>query len=248
MSAQYLIRFDDICPTMNWANWARIERILARHAVRPILAVTPDNQDPQLVVDAARPDFWDHIRERQRRGWSIALHGCHHRYETNDAGLLGLNPFSEFAGLPRAAQQARLADACRIFEAERVRIDAWIAPAHSFDATTVELLLQRGIHTISDGFFWRPVRWMGATWVPQQLWRFRDMPAGLWTVCFHTNAFTEKEFEAFECGIERHAQHITALDAVLARAPAVPLRWTDRAFARLWLATLLWRRLHSARA
>ncbi|RCW73913.1 DUF2334 domain-containing protein [Pseudorhodoferax soli] len=249
MSAEYLVRFDDICPTMNWEHWARIEAILARHRVRPILAVTPDNHDPQLIAGPARPDFWDYIRERQRCGWSIALHGCHHKYETTDAGLLALNPFSEFAGLPRAAQQAKLASACRIFEAQRVRIDAWIAPAHSFDATTVELLLQLGIRTISDGLFTRPVRWLGATWVPQQLWRFHAMPAGLWTVCFHSNGFTEGGFDAFARSIERHAPRITALDAVLARTQAAPLHWTDRGFAQLWLWMLrLRRRLRPARA
>ena len=48
--ARFLLRFDDLCPTMNWAMWDAIEAHLVRMEVRPILAVVPDNRDPKLVA------------------------------------------------------------------------------------------------------------------------------------------------------------------------------------------------------
>src|SRR5688572_15384620 len=40
---QYLLRFDDICPTMNWRVWAEIESVLIQREIKPLLAVVPDN-------------------------------------------------------------------------------------------------------------------------------------------------------------------------------------------------------------
>ena len=64
---RYILRFDDICPTMNWAAWEAIEALLTRHDVRPILAVVPDNRDPKLVVDPPMADFWAQVRKCRPR-------------------------------------------------------------------------------------------------------------------------------------------------------------------------------------
>jgi predicted deacetylase len=214
--ARYLIRFDDICPSMNWETWERIEALLDNHGVRPLLAVVPDNRDPSLVVDAAREDFWPCVRAWQARGWSIGLHGYQHCYETRTAGLIGLNARSEFAGLPEAVQAEKLDAALAVFRRERVSVDCWIAPGHSFDATTVSLLRGRDVTTISDGYFRHPVRWMGCTWVPQQLWRFRAFPGGVWTVCYHHNGFQAGDLARFSADLERYGPQITSLDEITA--------------------------------
>ena len=60
---RYILRFDDICPTMNWTLWGDIENILVQRALKPILAVVPDNQDPTLQVDAPVENFWERVRE-----------------------------------------------------------------------------------------------------------------------------------------------------------------------------------------
>ena len=192
--ARYLVRFDDICPTMNWEVWERVEKILIEHAVRPILAVVPSNEDPHLDVAGSNPEFWSRVRGWQQRGWTIALHGCHHVYETTEAGLLGLNRRSEFAGLPREVQAERIAAGLRVLRREGVSAKVWVAPAHSFDLNTIEVLLEQGVDVISDGFFFRPVRLFQAIWIPQQLWRFRPMPFGTWTICYHHNTFTRVGF------------------------------------------------------
>ena len=45
----YCLRLDDACPQMNTEKWARIERILDKYKVRPIVGVIPENRDPDFV-------------------------------------------------------------------------------------------------------------------------------------------------------------------------------------------------------
>ncbi len=49
--AQYLLRFDDLCPTMAASRWAPFERLIGEFGIQPILAVVPENQDPELAID-----------------------------------------------------------------------------------------------------------------------------------------------------------------------------------------------------
>lgn len=66
-AARYLVRFDDICPAMNWDMWGKIETVLRENGVKPILAVVPDNKDPLLDVGAPVSDFWERVRGWQGR-------------------------------------------------------------------------------------------------------------------------------------------------------------------------------------
>jgi predicted deacetylase len=242
MSAQYLVRLDDICPTMNWSVWARIEPVLAKHGIKPVLAVVPNNRDPKLMIEPARLDFWDRVCAWQAGGWSIALHGFEHLYETRCSGLLGINSYSEFAGLPYDAQRAKLDQALAVFARHGVRADAWVAPAHTFDASTVKALLELGIDVISDGFYSRPVKRLGALWIPQQMWRFRPMPFGLWTICYHHNRFGEEGIRRFQLDITRFASAIVSMDQVIRDYSIKESNFLDATLALTWLATLRFKR------
>ena len=232
--ARYLVRFDDICPTMNWSVWDRIEALLLELDIKPIVAVVPSNQDAYLHVDSPRPDFWERVRFWQSRGWCIALHGYEHRLETTDAGIVGINPRSEFAAVSREIQRQKLQAALRIFNDNGVVADAWAAPSHSFDATTVELLADVGLRTITDGYYWRPVRHMGVTWVPQQLWRFRKLPGGIWTVCYHSNTFHESQIARFEADVRLYRSQIVDLTQLPSLCTPRPLTILDRLFSVGW--------------
>jgi len=137
-----------MCPTMNWSVWARIELVLTKQSIKPMLAVVPDNRDPKLMIEPARLDFWDCVCAWQAGGWSIALHGFEQLYNA-----VLWPAYSEFAGLPYDAQRAKLDQALAVFARHGVRADAWVAPAHTFDASTVKALLELGIDVISDGFY-----------------------------------------------------------------------------------------------
>src|SRR6185437_10671079 len=231
---------------MNWDVWDRIESLLVSHDVRPIVSVVPDNRDPKLTVRAARADFWERVRSWQRRGWAIGLHGYRHTYITKDAGLIGLNARSEFAGLPAVVQGEKIDRALQIFREHDVRADVWIAPAHSFDRSTIEALRARGIRTISDGFFVRPVEWHGMVWIPQQLWRFRNIPTGVWTVCFHPNSFSDADLDSMAGHVREFRDRLVSLEDVSGLAR--PIRGFDRLGATIWVQTVKGRRALLRRA
>ena len=215
-TTHYLLRFDDICPTMNWRVWAEIETVLLQRQFKPVLAVVPDNRDPGLQVDAPAGDFWDRVRAWQDRGWTIALHGYQHRYVTRNAGMVAVRRKSEFAGLPVEAQREKLRRAVAIFEREGITPSVWIAPGNTFDANTVALLPEFGIHMICDGYFRFPfVGPRRVTWVPQQLHYFRPAPAGVWTVCYHHNHWTASQSRKFREDLDRYGAGIVSLEEVL---------------------------------
>ena len=236
--ARYLVRFDDICPGMNWQVWREIEKICADSDVRPMLAVVPSNEDPTLDVGPKEPRFWDEVRGWQARGWAIGLHGYQHRYVTREKGLIGINERSEFAGLPAAEQADKLRRAVEIFRAERVRPDVWIAPGHSFDATTVSALRDLGVDAISDGFFLSAHRDdKGMLWVPQQIWSFRYRPFGLWTVCYHHNDWSAGDLKRFAADVAAYRARLTSF-AEIASAPLRRRSWQDTLVSTVLLQTL----------
>ena len=244
--ARFLLRFDDITPAMNWAAWQEVERILRAADIRPILAVVPDNQDDALSVGPARADFWERVRGWQADGWTIGLHGYQHRLEPGDSGLVALNRFTEFAGMPRDVQSARLRGALEIFARERVTPDVWIAPAHAFDAVTLDLLREAGLTRISDGLFLHArVDRRGLTWVPQQLWALSQRPFGLWTVCYHVNGWTPADIARFERDVATFAPQIIEFEAACAEATGRRKSLFDDIFARAYLGGLLGMRFAS---
>jgi predicted deacetylase len=200
---------------MNWGLWTEIEAVLDDSDVKPIVAIVPENRDHALELSPPRRDFWNKVRDWKERGWAVGLHGYQHRYTTSDSGVLRLNDRSEFAGLPYDRQLANLSRAIEIFRREEIEPDVWVAPSHSFDWTTVHILKQLGLRTISDGLSRFPYRdSTGVLWVPQQLWRFRNVPNGIWTVCFHHNHWTETHLTRFRFDIERLRSKITTLHNV----------------------------------
>ncbi len=214
--ARYILRFDDICPTMNWAVWDEIEKHLRFHNVCPILAVIPDNQDPTLAIDPPRADFWEWLRRLQDSGYCIALHGHQHLYINQRSGLMRLTEQSEFVGLTRTEQERKLGQALAVFRKYGVNADAWVAPSHSFDQTTLKVLSDLGIPVVSDGLCrWPYTDSLGLIWVPQQLWKFEPRPKGIWTVCQHHNEWTGADLKRFVQDLELYAHRMNTIAEVV---------------------------------
>ena len=220
---------------MNWQVWDQIEPVLSQHDIQPILAVIPDNRDPRLVVSAPAADFWLRVRRWQKKGWAIGLHGYQHVYQNRNAGLLGLTPQSEFAGIEEGKQRRALTAAVAIFKDNGVNPDCWVAPSHSFDATTVRLLAEVNISVISDGLFSCPhTDTFGITWVPQQLWgALTNRPAGVWTACYHHNSWQDHTLKEFIDNTRQFSGRFTNLKAVVASYRGRRLTLSDRVEA-LW--------------
>ena len=231
-TAKYLLRFDDLCPTMNWKVWSEIEAALVEDQIKPILAVVPDNRDPKLHVDAPAEDFWGRVQQWQARGWTIGLHGFQHRYIGEHAGIVTPKKKTEFAGLPAAEQEEKLRRGVEIFEQHGIEPRVWIAPSNSFDHTTVALLRRFDIRILCDGQFRFPfVCRRNVFWIPHQIFHFRPAPPGVWTVCFHHNHWTDADLEQFRADLRRFRADLWSLDEVMKVWGSRRSWWSE------WIAT-----------
>lgn len=227
MQAQYLIRIDDVWEGMNWSVFDQVEALLLRHGVRPIVAVIPENRDDTLVVGPRCADFWDRVRRWADQQWTIAVHGWQHRINTCDGGIIALNRKSEFAGLPADVQRHALKQALGVFLRQGIAPRVFVAPWHSFDRITLRVLMENGLTVLSDGLFaWPGLDRNGIFWVPQQLWKLRPMPPGVWTVCLHLNGWTAREIEIFDRMLSSNLR-ITNLEEVLVSFSKRRLSRTD---------------------
>lgn len=191
--ARYIIRIDDVTPTMNWGRfWAALS-LLLKHKARPLLGVVPDNQDPKLDLSGERQDFWTVMRQLSNEQLvDIAQHGYQHTLRPRP-GLqmighrFGIKEMSEFAGDSYASQVRRLDAGRCILEAQGLPTGYFMPPNHSFDLNTLRALKTCGFSALSDGIALFPFRRAGITCVPQQLWKPAWLPCGVMTICLHTN-------------------------------------------------------------
>lgn len=216
MTAKFLIRIDDACHTMDRRKWQMLEDLLDTFGVKPIVAVVPDNQDPELMVRAIDSTFWDKVRSWQKKGWTIAMHGYRHvmHYTKKSDLVLPFYDRSEFAGLPYDQQAEKIRASAKIFYEQDVEPKVWIAPAHCFDWTTLEAVRnETHIRIISDGIARGMYFDRGFYWIPQQLWALNERNSGLWTVCLHPDRMSrEKLFELRDSIGRRYLERIVSLN------------------------------------
>lgn len=208
-------RLDDITPGMNWDNFEKLKQLFTQYHIKPLLGVVPDNRDAHLSIGACREDFWAYMRALQQEGWSIAQHGCYHIYETACAGLLGINPFSEFAGLPYEQQYEKLKKGKAILREHHIETDIFMAPGHTYDAATVKALVQNGFQTVTDGYSERPYRYMGLTFLPSRMSGAGTIK-GTDTVCLHPNSMDEAELMALARFMEQNKAYLCSYSELLA--------------------------------
>lgn len=96
--SQYIMRLDDASEYMDVEKWQRMEDLLDKYHIKPIVGVIPDNQDSDMVgVYPKDEQFWKKVQRWKEKGWIIALHGYTHVFETREGGLNPVNDRSEFA-------------------------------------------------------------------------------------------------------------------------------------------------------
>lgn len=165
-----LLRFDDICPTMNWEQWDKAKHLLDSVGATALLGVIPDCQDPDLIIDAPRTDFWEYIKELQQHGFTIAMHGYRHVFDINANGIVTRkNPtmnHSEFAGHPYDVQYRKIRDGKEILLQHGIETDVFFAPAHAYDDNTLKALAANGFKYISDGKSCKPYKRNGIICLP----------------------------------------------------------------------------------
>jgi len=232
--AQYLLRFDDLCATMDRARWQRYSQLIQRFGLCPILAVVPENRDPDLEHDPPDAGFWEGMRRLEAVGATIGLHGYKHVCASNGRSLIPLHSRSEFAGAKEAAQREWIRSGIAILRAQRLSPRIWVAPRHGFDSATLRVLRAEGIETVSDGFAQAPFRAHDVKWIPQQLWEPVEKQSGLWTICLHPNSSTDEQVRRLESFLDRFSAQFTSVDRVLSEWPFPQRTAADRIFhARL---------------
>jgi hypothetical protein len=241
--AEYLLRCDDLCPTTSLDRWRRVESLIEEFSLQPILAVVPDNRDPELCVATPDPAFWQRMHALEVSGAVVGLHGYRHVCASRGRSLLRLACKSEFAGVPAQTQRSWISEGLRILRAHGLNPRIWVAPRHGFDRNTLDALGAEGIALLSDGFARVPFRRGGVTWIPQQLWGPVDKKKGLWTICVHANTASEADISALRAFLNVHADQFTSVDRVLFRNQPTTLTLAEYLYAE----AALWR-LRASRA
>jgi predicted deacetylase len=229
--ARYLLRLDDLCPTMHRERWQRFRGLIAEFALKPTLAVVPDNRDPALDLSPPDPEFWSQLRALESAGAIIGLHGYRHLCVSRGRSLLGLAQTSEFAGIDLETQQAWIAEGLRLLRERGLNPRIFVAPRHGFDVATLEALSAESLPLLSDGFARAPFISRGVTWIPQQIWGPVEKPRGLWTICMHPNTARDEEINRLRVFLRTRAVHFTSVDRALAEFPPSTLALAERLYA-----------------
>lgn len=214
----YLIRLDDASPTMDRGKWNRIEGLLERYKIHPMVGIIPHNEDPKQSVYPEDPEFWNKVLQWKNKGWAIALHGYNHCY-SSDCGLKGLNPMwrrSEFAGLSLDEQKYKIRKGVSILLEHGLEPEYFFAPSHTFDQNTLVALYEESkIRVISDTVATQPYRYEEFFFIPQFGGRCREMwLPGVFTFCFHPNSMNDRDFEKLEVFLSKHKGAFISFDSL----------------------------------
>lgn len=209
--SKYIIRLDDAADRMDCKKWARMEKLLDKYDIKPLVGVIPNCRDEMMNIYDRDPDFWNKVHQWDEKGWTIALHGYEHVYCTTDGGINPVNNRSEFAGLSLEQQKNKIKKGLEIFHRNEVEPKVFFAPSHTFDLNTIEALKQESnIRIISDTIANKPYSQYDMTFVPQQSGKVRKLPFKVVTFCYHPNMMEEQEFIYLEIFLKKYNKLFTS--------------------------------------
>lgn len=203
---KYLIRLDDACPTMDAERWHKMQCLLDKYGIRPMVGIIPANADPKQKVDSEDSMFWQKALKWQEMGWAIALHGFDHCYISTNAGINPLWNRSEFAGVPLNEQKHKIREGVAILKNHGLTPKYFFAPSHTFDNNTLTALKEDSdIRIISDTIATKPYKQGDFIFIPQIGGHCLEMPlSGVYTFCFHPNTMNDDAFNTLETFIQKH--------------------------------------------
>lgn len=203
--AKYIIRLDDACPSMDTVKWNRMEEMLEKHNITPIVGIIPDNKDP-LFNYGYDNEFWEKCIRWQEKKWTIAIHGLNHSLFTHKPeGYFqkSHSTNSEWAGIPFEKQYDMLLTGMDILKTKGIFPSCFFAPCHTYDINTVKAIKiynedNRPLY-ISDGYALRPYKKNDVWFLPSLF----DSPHkiggnGYYTFVFHPNNMSVLTFDKLE--------------------------------------------------
>lgn len=210
----YIIRLDDACPMMHHENWNRIEILLDKYSVKPIVGIIPDCKDDAADFKNELDDnFWGKVCNWQSKGWIIAQHGLHHTFHDTPQGTkyyqLNIGDYTEFAGVSYEMQKKMLIAGYEIFVKHGIKPSCFFAPAHTYDKNTVLACKELGFFEfISDGYALHPFNKDGMIFLPSIFDTPHKMPFGFYTFIFHPSKMNEEMFQILESFLHANIDNI----------------------------------------
>lgn len=233
---KYLLRLDDACPYMDKAKWQRMEVILDKYDIKPLVGIIPANADPKTMIESEDNQFWDNAHGWEKKGWTIALHGYDHVCNSN-GGMEGMNPFwkrSEFAGLPLDVQCEKIRKGYAVLKERGFNSKYFFSPSHTFDKNTLRALKEETtIRIISDTVALKPYRFGDFLFIPQFSGHCVDIKIkGVYTFCFHPNSMADRQFLELENFLKNNQKHFIGFGDIV-RQKWDSIRLSDKLFR--WL-------------
>jgi len=211
----YYIRLDDACEKRNINSWNKIEMLLDKYDIKPLVGVIPNCEDTMMDEYEVDESFWNRVIKWGQKGWIIAVHGYNHVCITNEGGLNPVNRRSEFAGVPLDVQKEKIKRAVAIFKEHEVEPKIFFAPSHTFDENTLEALRTcSNIRCISDTIANKPYNQYGFNFIPQQSGTVRKLPLNTVTFCYHPNTMKAEDFEKLENFIKSNREDFQAYKVI----------------------------------
>ena len=218
-----LIRFDDICPTMDFIQFEKALNVLQTYNVKPLLGIVPDCKDPELQIEPYHEEFWEYIRQLKNKGYKLAMHGYTHVYDSHKRGIVNIGFHSEFAGHTYQEQYEKIKKGIETLKANGIETDTFFAPSHSYDLNTLRALRENGFQYISDGMSTKPTLRKGIVCIPC---RSAGVPKikkkGYYTAVFHAHEWVRPEkasgFEELKRLCENYKDDIMDFDSYNDRA------------------------------
>ena len=134
------------------------------------------------------------LKELEKEGYKIAMHGFNHVYDTKTRGNINCGFKSEFAGHSFIKQYEKIKKGKEILESHNVYTDVFFAPSHSYDDNTLRALSKCGFKYISDGYSKKIIRRYGIKCVPC---RTTGVPKiknkGNYTAVFHAHEWVRSD-------------------------------------------------------
>lgn len=204
--SKYLLRLDDASDYMDVEKWQKMENLLDKYGIKPLVGIIPDNKDASLIYNYKQDlTFWNKVLSWKNKGWELALHGCYHKYTTKEGGINPVNKRSEFAGVSLDEQRKMIRHGIDILKQYGIVTNVFFAPSHTFDKNTlIALKEETNIRIISDTIANDVYFENDFYFIPEQSGRVRNLPFKLCTFCYHPNTMSDKDFENLEIFLKKY--------------------------------------------
>lgn len=213
MMLKYIIRLDDACSFMIKEKWDRIEKLLDKYDIKPIVGIIPKCEDEEFINNPLIENFWENYALKwQNKKWIIALHGLNHS--------LSKKLRTEFSNKTYNEQRIILERGYKIFADNGIVPICFFAPNHTFDNNTIKALHDlKIVKFISDGYAIYPYKYNDMLFLPSVFdTPHKLLPFGVWTFVCHPNNMSDSDFEYLERFINSNVDKFSVdIDCVLAK-------------------------------